>query len=474
MARVVGKTAQVSSDTHLKVNQYLGIPFAESPPRRFEPPVDPPPWNTPWDASYFRPSCIQSFPGSCFLVADCFWLITDNLPDEEFKVMFNNPPLPESEDCLYLNIFTPSTPRPEGLPVLFWIHGGGFTLGSARVPDYDGSSLAANQGLVVVTINYRLNVFGFPGSSAIPFERRNIGLMDQRKALSWVSMNIRAFGGDPSKVTIYGESAGGWSVKQLLINPPSPIQYRGAILQSQAFGPRGNNEVYWDRLVRELNCNSTDIASSHLDCVANAPAESIRSITEGHRLWFTPVDDNATNGPSFIDAVQENRAARVPILIGTTADEGSILSSVMPSPELMFAGIFGVDTDSQRRARLAYPDNATEEELRSFIITDYTYTCSTSAVSRSAANVGYKVWRYYFNASFPNNQPFPGAGAWHTSEIPIVFGNYRQDDLLSEEQVMLSRSMQQAWGNFAKSPESGPGWATVGLSNVEFLTYWDI
>ncbi|RSL43063.1 hypothetical protein CEP54_015240 [Fusarium duplospermum] len=268
--------------------------------------------------------------------------------------------------------------------------------------------------------------------------------MDQRKALSWVNKNIKAFGGDPSKVTIFGESAGGWSVKQLLINPPSPPQFHAAILQSQAFGPQADNEKSWDTLVEELNCNKSNTTSSDLECVANAKVDSIRSALQSRGLAFTPVFDNSTNGP-------------VPILIGTNADEGTLLASVMPPPELLLDGIFGNDTASKRLARSAYPADVTDDELKSLITTDYTYTCTTSMIARTAASTGQRVWRYYFNASFPNNQPFPEAGVWHTSEIPLVFGTYNEDNRTTAEQRRLSRTMQQAWGDFAKSPELGPG-----------------
>ncbi|CAI6050348.1 unnamed protein product [Clonostachys chloroleuca] len=433
---VIGTTSRLVSTPHLTVHQYLGIPFAKSPPRRFMPPEESTPWNSPWDASYLRPSCFQYFPSS------------------ELRGIFNNPPPPESEDCLYLNIFVPPTPPPTGgFTVLFWIHGGTFQLGSGRLPDYDGSSIAANQEVVVVTINYRTNVFGFPGSQDIPLEQRNLGLMDQRKALAWVNKNIKAFGGDPSQVTIFGESAGGFS--------------------SQAFGPEESNEEDWMVLTRKLGCNEPCVGSTQLDCVAKVPAEAILKILDEEGLWFTPIVDNTTNGPFFAEAVLQRRAASVPILIGTNADEGSILASLMPSPEVMLDVIFRNDTASKNFARSAYPTNLTEHELKSLILTDHTYTCTTSATARAAVSSAQSVWRYYFNASFPNNQPIPGAGAWHTSEIPLVFGTYRRNNQTTFEQSLLSRAMQKAWGDFAKTPETGPGWARMG-SSVDDLRIFDI
>lgn len=241
---------------------------------------------------------------------------------------------------------------------------------------------------------------------------------------------------------MFGESAGGWSVKQLVINPPFPAQFRAAILQSQAFGPKTDNEVSWNVLVSALGCNKPDVASSRLNCVAQAPAESIRSVLERRELGFAPFVDNATNGPSFQEAASRNLTARLPILLGTNADEGSVLTSVMPPPEVLLDGIFGNDTDAKWLARSAYPVNATDLDLISRITTDYTYTCTTAAIARTAARAGHRVWRYYFNASFPDYQPIPGAGAWHTSEIPIVFGTYKPDNTSYLAQAQLSKSMQ--------------------------------
>lgn len=239
------------------------------------------------------------------------------------------------------------------------------------------------------------------------------------------------------------------------------MQFRAAILQSQAFGPVVDNEASWNILASELGCDKIDNTSSRLSCVSRASTESIRNVLERHGLGFTPVFDNVTNGPTFQDIAGRKDLARFPILIGTNADEGTVLVSVMPSPEIMLDGIFGNHTDVKRSARLAYPVNITDSELKSLITTDYTYTCTTAAIAHTAAKNGLKVWRYYFDASFSDNQPFPGAGAWHTSEIPIVFGTYTQNNASYPAKLQLSKSMQRAWADFAKNPEKGPGWRPV-------------
>ncbi|KGO48753.1 Carboxylesterase, type B [Penicillium expansum] len=180
----------------------------------------------------------------------------------------------------------------------------------------------------------------------------------------------------------------------------------------------------------------------------SSPADQIRAILNGGTLGFPPAVDNKTNNGNFQAAINAHTVADVPILLGTNADEGT--------------NIFGNDTRSQALARAAYPHDATEKELKSRIITDYLYTCTTSAIANVLSDTDYKVWQYYFNASFPNTQPFLGAGAWHTSEISLVFGTYPRNYMTTPQQIELSKFMQHSWASFAKDPERGPGWIMIG------------
>ncbi|NXG65399.1 SASB hydrolase, partial [Hemiprocne comata] len=201
------------------VNVFLGLPFAKPPvgPLRFSEPQPPLPWKGVRDATSYPPMCLQDkVQGQLF---------SDIITNRKEKV-----PLQVSEDCLYLNVYTPiSTAKEETLPVFVWIHGGGLVSGAAS--SYDGSALAAFDNVVVVTIQYRLGILGY-FSTHDKHARGNWGYLDQVAALQWVQENIRHFGGDPGSVTIAGESAGGISVSALVLSPLAKGLFHRAISES--------------------------------------------------------------------------------------------------------------------------------------------------------------------------------------------------------------------------------------------------
>jgi len=263
----------------------------------------------------------------------------------------------ESEDCLYLSIYVPAEHKPirrspcgsghgDGKPVMFYIHGGALQSGTGN--SFDGSSLAGNQDVVVVVINYRINgnmppacrddlvadscvVFGFSNAPNLPLKSRNAAFWDQRMALSWVQDNIAAFGGDPRKVAIFGESSGASSVDRLLTtmidNPP----FRAAILQSgqasiSAF-PNDQGPAAWHSLVSALNCSSSDAtaaAEKEFACVQAADARVIREIVNRQPIVpFSPVTDNVTQlATPLIEARRNGSTAQVPLMVGSNGQEG--------------------------------------------------------------------------------------------------------------------------------------------------------
>ncbi|PVH69061.1 carboxylesterase [Cadophora sp. DSE1049] len=432
--RVIGTPASLPN-APIAVNKFLGIPFAKSPPERFAPPTDPIKWTTPLKATSWKPSCIQQFN------------YPSNLRAETMRI-FNNPgyaaPV-ESEDCLYLNVYTPSNAtKASGLPVMVWIYGGNLAFGAAGVESYDGSSFAANQNVVVVTLNYRTN--------ELSTGRQNAGFLDQRKALT--------------KVTIFGESAGGLSVKQLVALPPIPVPFRAAILESTGGSFPSNPEDSWNQLVKSTGCTN---AASQIGCVRQVPANQIKNIIEQNSVGFGPVEDRATYTANTRSNFFAKTAADVPLLHGTNSNEGRVfahlvgISNGSPQVAEFLNGTFPKRPDIQKAILAFYPTKLANIpfEFISQIITDLIFTCTTSSLTTVSASNGYDTWRYYYEGVFPNLQVFKDAGAFHASEIPQVFGNYFTLGATTQ-QIGLSKYMQTAWANFAKDPQKGPGWPKLG------------
>lgn len=328
---IIGTTTSLPSAT-ATVNKFLGIPFAANPtgPRRFALPQTVPKWTKPIKAQKWSPSCIQQF--NCelqtFLPYISHTLTTsDPAASRNFtEHVFNNPPPHESEDCLYLNVYAPSTPfPPDGLPVLFWIYGGGLQFGNAGQPAYDGSSFAAYQDVIIVSVNYRTNVFGFPSALELPVNARNLGLFDQRAGLGWVQRNIHLFGGSPDKVTIFGESAGAFSVDALITSEkPGTRLFRAAIMQSGQATVRAppNNTLVteaWTSLTRALGCPAE---KGSLKCMRGKSATAIESVVQHEALEFNPIADNVTYAADPEQARVDHKIANVPVLIGNNAQEG--------------------------------------------------------------------------------------------------------------------------------------------------------
>ncbi|GAM86514.1 hypothetical protein ANO11243_045280 [Dothideomycetidae sp. 11243] len=430
---IIGTTTTVPSAT-VGVHKFLGIPFGVTPPKRFLPPQAHPGFTKPYRAQTTGAACLQQFSFGA---------------NEEFVFQnaFTGGPIPESEDCLYVNVWAPANACPESkLPVMFWIYGGNLQFGSGGIAPYDGSSFAANQDVILVTHNYRTN------------------------ALQWTRDNIAAFGGDPDRITIFGESAGGYSVKQLLVLPPNPVPFIGAIMESEAAAilPPPSGTAEWQFLLTQLGC-------ADLACAQAANATKIQSIITQQPLLFGPVNDDVTNSGNAAVQLNDGTAAKVPFLIGNNQNEGNVFAYLFgldnPDANLttFLKTLFPNNPALQATLMATYGVNQTPYHAAADILTDYVFYCHAADFLSIGLAQGYKEWRYNYNVSFPNTRTFPDPGCYHSSEIPEVFGTYPGNDQfgkLTTNEVKLSQFMQTAWANFAKNPSGGPGWPEYGTGGV--------
>ncbi|KAF9875012.1 carboxylesterase [Colletotrichum karsti] len=453
---IIGTTTQPAVPGATYANAYLGVPFAKSPPERFSAPEAAAAWTSPLSATSFKPACIQQFSDS------------GNAQILQ-KAIFGNPTGPltqESEDCLYLNVFTPPTATSSTKKaVLFWIFPGNLQFGTASLPIYDGGALAVAQDVIVVTTNYRTNIFGFSNSPDIPAGTQNAGFLDQRLALKWVQDNIGRFGGDPSKVTIFGESAGGESVKQLLANPPSPLPFSAAIMQSQQAMLIGSGSDSYSKVLKQFNC-------ADVTCLRQVSASDIKAYIESAALVFPPVVDG-TYTNDVRNSIKIGQWPKIPVMIGTTLNEARAFLAVESLNDgsaaftnaLSTVGLKDATTKNSILSQYALKGINDPYLLADKIITDAVFTCTTSRLATFLAANGVTTYRYRYDPTFASTSIFANAGSYHTSEIPSVFGTYAQYGKwgkATDQQAKLSSFMQGVWGGFAKNPAGGVGWPKVG------------
>ena len=325
------------------------------------------------------------------------------------------------------------------------------------------------------TLIFCPTVFGFPSSPDLLLTERNLGYLDQRFALAWVQRNIASFGGDPSRVTIFGESAGSFSVDSLVTSfgpsaPDGPPPFHAAIMesgQSSVSARTSSDPATWQELIDELNCTTSD----ELACARAAPATTIKSIIEHGAIAFRPTLDNYTQLSNPEAARRAGAIAQVPVLTGTNANEGIIFTFTQNDTEVFLRSQFmNTLTDAQIQGIIAaYPlgqrgiNSETEQIDR--IYTELGFQCPSAIVANDSASAGIPTWRYYYNASFPAVQPIPGVnfGAYHASEIPIVWGTSETFGDIGESGRRLSELLQSIWATFAKNPAGGPapGWSEV-------------
>ncbi|MBN1927549.1 MAG: carboxylesterase family protein [Prolixibacteraceae bacterium] len=398
-----------------------------------------------------------------------------------------NPPGGKSEDCLYLNIWTPAISANEKLPVLVWIYGGGFSFGATSY--YDGA-LLAKKGVILVSVAYRVGQLGFLAHPELSAENPNhvsgnYGLLDQIAGLQWIQDNIAAFGGDPKKVTIFGESAGGISVSMLCASPLAKGLFHGAISQSGgSFGPT--------RPTTYPGENMKTLKQAEADGEAYAKTHGASTIAELRKLdaeelvpagWTMPggwpiVDGYVIPGNQFT-LYEEGKYNDVPVLIGYNSDEGASFSREK-TPEAYYAGVrarYGKFADDLIKA---YPagENSVPKTARD-LMRDAAFGWHTWSWARLQAATGKsKVFYYYFDQhpDYPEDSPQYGYGSPHGQEVAFVFGLNPDDQNANESDLALSEEMGTYWTNFAKygdpNGEGVPEWPsyTNERPKVMYLT----
>jgi len=411
---------------------FKGIPYAAAPvdALRWRAPQPAPTWSAPRDASTFGASCPQP-----------------QRPDRPAEAGAT------AEDCLYLNVWTPSVAG--SAPVLVWLHGGAFRLGSGSVPFYDGTRFAKD-GVVLVTLNYRLGRLGFFAHPALGDDVGNFALEDQIAALEWVRDNIAAFGGNPAQVTIAGQSAGGASALFLLTSPRAKGLFRAAIVES-GLGFQLNRQLSTARGAREsLLAESTAWARAH--GVADDDARALRALPvetvigariEGGLAGVGPVTDgNVVTGDIGV-LLAKGDFNHVPVLIGTNSHEASVLAPFGTDSESVVANS-GIDA-----ARLAGTyGNLSGAQLADALLGDALFVAPARHVARSVAAAGEPAFLYYFDYVLARRRAaVPGAG--HGSEIPFAFDNLARlpfaNAYVTGEDQTIADKMHGYWVNFAKS-----------------------
>ena len=464
------------------VRSYKGIPYAAPPTGdlRWKPPQPAKPWKGIRVARDYSAICPQPpiMPGR------------------------------QSEDCLSLNVWTPARSASEKLPVMVWIHGGGFQIGASSQTVYDGEPLAS-QGVVLVSINYRMGIFGFFGHPALSKESPqgtsgNYGLLDMVAALEWVKRNIGAFGGDPGNVTIFGESAGGTAVMLLMVIPQADGLFQKVIAESAWgwFTPISNIRESWygrvpmEKYGQKIGADIAALRSKstaeimklagpmQLGSEAADRGEVYQHIVDG---WAIP-DDPAR---LFL----EGKFHKVAIIAGTNADEGTLmggppvknLAALRKWAEQQFA--------PQVEALLAAYPAATDADAwdaATHASGDFQFLHGTRSVLRAAAKANPKTYQYQFTRLNGVGRKVKW-GVFHASEIPYVFGtlpdsaygtvatmfgDFSPDaDSYNEVDTRISKAMSGAWLQFAKKGDpNGPGlpvWPRFSDGKESYLEYGD-
>jgi len=429
------------------IRVFHGIPFAAPPTGelRWRSPAPVQPWDGVKDATRYSATCPQ--PGS---------------PG----------PLNMSEDCLYLNVWTPAASANEKLPVMVFFYGGGFKDVAGSMPVYNGTTLAG-KGVIVVTPNYRLGALGFLAHPRLDAESPynasgNYGILDQQAALKWVQKNIDKFGGDPSRVTIFGQSAGAESVLVHVASPTSMGLFQRAIVESGPFWaygatinathPKAFAEQFGTEYAEGLGYSGPDaivkMRNLSPDILINATPSPPSGFWTTHTVLFEPTIDGWILPDTLDNLYLSHRQNPVSLMIGSNANDGTTLSAganmTVAEYGNFIRGRFGKDADS---ILAKYPANSTAEvQLRlALIMTDYDFSDSVKYAAESMSDIRPDTYVYRYSYILPGQQN----GAFHGSETLLLFGMPVPVDPAVRDNVI------DLWTRFAKTGNPNGGMAVT-------------
>lgn len=422
-----------------KVNAFLGLPYAAPPvgDLRWKAPEPPAKWKGDRDATKFGAHCAQGH-------------VFDDMVFQDAG---------PSEDCLFLNVYAPAgSTDMSKLPVMFWIHGGGYSGGASSEPRHNGDFLPL-KGVVLVTINYRLGVFGFLATTDLAKEANgvagNYGLMDMVAALQWTKENIKNFGGDPDNVTIFGESAGSFAVSTLMASPMAKGLFAKGIGES---GAAFSDVLPTDTLDAREKKDDEWVAGLGVKSLAELralPTDKVLDAVKAKKGGFPPDLDGKLLTEPVPDTYAAGKQAHVPLMAGWNRDEGSFLANAMTAEKwkAMAAGLF---KDRASEFLKLYPGDTDEQAVDSAIAygSDAFIAFGTWKWLVADRKTGDSpVYRYHFELRALPSKYHAGTFAFHSDDIEYVFGTLdtRPGETVRPEDRTLSDQMTSYWTNFAKT-----------------------
>ena len=462
-------TGAVSGTMDGSIHIFRGIPFAASPvgELRWKAPQPAATWTGVKKCDAFGPSPMQASPA----------------PFSMWSAEFLIPKEPISEDCLYLNVWTGATSAKEKRPVLVWIYGGGFSSGGSAVPIYDGEAMA-KKGIVFVSFNYRVGIFGFFAHPELTKESPNhasgnYGLMDQVAGLQWVKNNIAAFGGDPNNVTIAGQSAGSMSVNCLVASPLAKGLFNKAIAESGAQllsgALRGNTSL--QQAEQDGAKVATALHAASITDLRKMPAEDLMKAQQGLR---GPIVDGYVLPQPIGEIFAQGKENDVALLTGWNENEGLMFGPAKNATDFQkqLNDQYGADATKFLQYYPATNDSVAKASQMNLFGRDIIFGVQNYTWANVASSQGHKVYVYRFTRKVPATGEYVKYGAFHTGEVPYAYDNLkfvnRPWQPVDNE---LASVMCTYWANFIKTGDPNgkglPEWKAYNTTNKQVMVLGD-